>query len=151
MQLDQTRELKIRQALRLAQVACMFLGTALLLWGLAPAIVQRVVSGRTPPSATFTMGAVTMVLGVGFLTLSVLISRALIWALWATVLLAFGLVFAAVTTALVNGTGLPSLAPLLLAGGTAVTSWLAIGTLKSEQRAKRASRLTRAPITTRQD
>jgi hypothetical protein len=132
MVMQEIHDLRIRQALRLAQVSSVFLGIAMLLWGLAPAVVQRLVSGKAPPAAAFTVGDISLGLGVCFLLFSALMSRRVNWALWATMFLAAALVLGAIFAAVVHGTGVPALAPLLLAGATGATSWYALDVIRHE-------------------
>jgi hypothetical protein len=110
---------------RWAQLTSLVFGIALLVWGLAPTVVSRLVTGEAPTLANFGLGALVMLLGVCFLGLSVLIARGVGWALWTALWLA--MVLAAGNLALTYLAGrTPSVFPLLLAGATAGTCWWAL-------------------------
>lgn len=129
-------EKKARQAQWNAQVTTAFYGLAMLVWGLAPAAVHRLASGYTPPPSTFAVGGLTMALGVVLLVLSALISRKVAWALWTVLVLSSVLLLGSLTLIMVGGAGIPSIFPLLLAGCTAGTCWLALDARRAQARSQ---------------
>lgn len=137
MRPDVNPDRKVRQVLRSAQVACLSFGVALLAWGLAPAIVQRVVSGYAPQLETFAVDSVTLLLGVGLIGLCVPVGRGRNWALWTTLAVGLGLLVAGGGYMAIGGEGPPSPFVLLLAGCTVGTSLLGLEACKPDQREKR--------------
>ena len=123
---DQHAERRIRQAQRSAQITSLVFGISLLVWGLAPAIVQRLVSGKTPTFGAYAMGACAIALGLCFMVLAICVGRGALWAIWATLCVSVLLLFAALATAFLSTTGPLSLYPVLLSACTAGTSWLAL-------------------------
>jgi zinc transporter ZupT len=127
---------------RWAQITCLVLGMALLVWGLAPAVVARIVTREAPALTTFALGALTMLLGVSFLGLSVLISRRTIWALWAALGLSVALILGNLALAWLVCDSAPSVFPLLLAGATAGMSWLALDASRRAERPEQPTNVT---------
>ena len=127
---------------RWAQITNLVLGVALLVWGLAPAVVARLVTREAPPLATFALGALTMLLGVSFLGLSVLISRRIAWALWAALSLSVALILGNLALAWLVRDSAPSVFPLLLAGATAGMSWLALDAHRRAGRPEQPANMT---------
>ncbi len=124
-----------RRARRTAQLTCLWFGLGLLIWGLAPAVVQRIVSGRTPPLETFAIGSLTCFMGLSFLGLCLLIGRRVVWALWTSLFVSLGLVLSIIGLVLLGGFGVASICPLLLSACTAGASWLALEARKGSGRA----------------
>jgi hypothetical protein len=110
---------------RWAQLTSLVFGIALLVWGLAPTVVARIVTGQSPSLAIFGLGALVMLLGVCYLGLSVLITRGVGWALWTALGLAVALAAGNLAITYLAGRSL-SVFPLLLAGATAGTCWWAL-------------------------
>ena len=131
MPATETTDKKARQALWNAQVTTAVHGLAMLVWGLAPAVVHRLASGYTPPLSSFAVGGLTMTVGVALLGLSILISRRVAWALWTVLALASTLLLGSFVLIMVGGAGIPSIFPLLLAACTAGTCWIAIDTRRT--------------------
>ena len=116
----------VREAQVLAQVSCLMLGLGMLLWGLAPVVIPRL-AGRTPPQLEMlALNSFTLLLGVIFLALSLLIRRGTTWALHATAWLALLLLVVSVSLYAFGGGPMMSLFPTLLTTGAAVTSWYAL-------------------------
>ena len=136
MPATETSEKKARQALWNAQVTTAVHGLAMLIWGLAPAVVHRLASGYTPPLSSFAVGGLTMTVGVALLGLSILVSRQVVWALWTVLALATALLLGSFVLIMVGGAGIPSIFPLLLAACTAGTCWIAIDTRRTRTRAQ---------------
>jgi hypothetical protein len=110
----------------LAQACCLSLGIALLLWSLAPAVVERILSNAPPSPQTIVLGSVTFFVGAVFLALYAFIRRGLRWALWAAFLGGLSIATAGVAAAIASPTSMPALFSLVLAGATATTAWLAL-------------------------
>lgn len=119
---------KYRRFARWAQAGCLVLGAALLVWGLAPAVIARVVTGRPPAAATLALSGLAVSLGFGYIVLSVFVARGAKWALWTTLALSlFILVGNATLTWVLKGHG-ASVFPLLLATGTGAACVVALDT-----------------------
>ncbi|MEW6197536.1 MAG: hypothetical protein AB1601_02560 [Planctomycetota bacterium] len=122
---------KARQAQRSAQFACLAFGVSLLVWGLTPPVLQRVV-GRDPAVLrTFAANSLTVLLGLTFIGLYLLIRRGRTWALWATVLTSLGLLTGGLCVSLLTGAATVSMCGLLLATTAGLTSAFAITTRRS--------------------
>lgn len=122
---------RARQAQRSAQFACLAFGVSLLVWGLTPAALQRVV-GRDPAVyQTFAANSVTVLLGLTFVGLYLLMRRGRTWALWATVLTSLGLLTGGLCVSLLAGGATVSMCGLLLATTAGLTSAFAITTRKT--------------------
>ena len=142
MHSDTGRDDKTPRTWRWAQITCVVLGIALLVWGLAPAVVARIVTRQAPSLTAFAMGALVMFLGVLFLVLSVLVSRGIVWALWVALALSVTLILGNLALAwLVHG-GAPSVFPLLLASATAGMSWLALDAHRRAERPGQSADVT---------
>jgi hypothetical protein len=100
----------------------------MILWGFAPAIVERVVSGRTPSLDTFLVNSLLLALGSAFVGLSVLVRRRVRWALWAAFVLSALLTAAGLALITVKGIRLSSTFLPLISGGAGFAGWLAIAT-----------------------
>ena len=111
--------------LTLAHTLCLCLGLGLLLWGLAPALVDRVLLGRQPQLQSLLLSSVTFLVGLSFIGLHRLIKRDVRWALWTAFGGALLLTTAAITVAILAPRQ-PSIFCLILAGGTTITSWMAL-------------------------
>ena len=110
-----------------AQAACLCLGLSMLLWGLAPAIVERALTGRVPGWDSFAIGGGTVFIGLTFIGLHHLIRQRVRWALWAAFVAALALTTLVVGVLMAEAGQRPSLFLLVFAAGTTVTTWLAIG------------------------
>lgn len=119
---------KITPVVRSAQVTCLFFGVALLVWGLTPAVIQRIISGQAPAPEVLASASLTLLLGGTYLALGTLIARGLGWALWTSLILSVVLMIATVAfAALVEG-GRFSAFALLLPAAAGSTSFLALET-----------------------
>ncbi len=109
-----------------ARLACLTLGSALLVWGLALPVIERVVTGYVPGGTTFAAAGAAVLMGATYLGLHRLIRRRVRWALGAAFVLSLAIVTVAVGT-VVCGEGrlLPSF--LSVFGGFATFStWLGL-------------------------
>ena len=142
MHADTGRDDKTPRTWRWAQITCLVLGIALLVWGLAPAVVARIVTRQAPSLTAFATGALVMVLGLVFLGLSVLISRRTAWALWVALALSVALILGNLALAWLVRGGAPSVFPLLLASATAGMSWLALDARRRAERPGQSADVT---------
>ena len=63
-----------------AHMACLCLGVGMLLWGIAPALVERLVTGRVPHADRLLPDSLVLMLGVAFVGMHVLVRRGVLWA-----------------------------------------------------------------------
>ena len=126
------------QSLRTAQIMCLFFGVALLTWGLAPAIVPSLVTGHWPRAEAFTVGGLTICLGLSFLVLGVLVGRRVTWALWTVFLTSLALLLVTIALMAMGWFKMASVYPMLLSAGTAGASWLAVEARRTDNRAQHA-------------
>ena len=131
---------KVRQSRRSAQASCLVFGLGLVVWGLAPALVQRFSTGTTPTLDSLAAGSLSMLVGLGFIALAVLISRQLHWALWAALLASAALLVGGLAVTAILRSGGLAMFPVLFAGCTGLTSWLAIETRRAAELVYRAER-----------
>lgn len=125
-------------SLMFAQTSCLCLGLGLALWGIAPLIAAKLLTGKLPETALLALNALVLLSGVVFIGLPVLIGQRRRWAAWA------GFTFAAILTTggfivigFSGGGGLYSGFMLLLTGWTSFACWLAIGALSNDAGADR--------------
>jgi Mn2+/Fe2+ NRAMP family transporter len=119
-------------SLLLAQTACLCLGTGIVLWGLAPAIVQRLLTGQPPSLATLLPAALALPLGGAFIGMCVLVRRRVRWATWTAFLLSALLAAIGLALTTLAGVRLTSSFVILLSAGTCLATWLALATLAQE-------------------
>ncbi len=124
-------------SLLLAQAACLSLGTGLVLWGLAPAVIERIVTGHTPPLAMLAMNALIFLLGSAFLLSSFMIHARRRWAAWFAFGLAVMLGGAGVAIILATGMRSSSSFLLLISAVTSFSTWLAIDALGTLNRGRK--------------
>ena len=130
-----------------AQVANVCLGVGLLFWGIAPAIVSRLVTGDAPHWSELTANSVIMVLGMVWLSLFVLMRRDVLWAYWCSFILATLLCGASVAVVTMADSYVSSSFLMLLAATTCFSNWLALGTkARAGAEARDAAEATRQPI-----
>lgn len=111
--------------LTLAHIACLCLGVACICWGLAPAIVERVVTGQFPRPVTFASGSVTIVVGLLFLALHVYVRRGRRWAMWLTLAVSVA-IFGFSAPNVVAGGGISGSFLPIFAVCAAITNWLGL-------------------------
>ncbi|QOJ15071.1 MAG: hypothetical protein HRU75_10630 [Planctomycetia bacterium] len=117
---------KTRASIVYAHASCLCLGLALIFWGLAPAIIERIVTSRSPDWLVMTAGAASIITGALFVGLHGFIRRGARWAVWTgfvTALVLLGGWFVASMTA--PDRFLSVVVPVL-AGGTTVATWIAL-------------------------
>lgn len=110
----------------LAEAACACLGVALLIWGLAPAIVERIVARHPPTWQSFALGSAALLVGLTFIGLHRLVRRQVRWALWAAFGTSLVLVTGTVVLTLLMTDRRPSLFLLIFSTGTTIATWLAL-------------------------
>ena len=119
---------RVREAQVLAQTFLPDVGPRNAAVGAVPVVIPRL-AGRTPPQLEMlAVNSFTLLLGVTFLALALLIRRGTTWALHATAWLALLLLVASVSLYAFGGGPMMSLFPTLLTTGAAVTSWYALAT-----------------------
>lgn len=134
-----TNDKRVREAQILAQLCSLMLGLGMLLWGLAPVMIQRL-AGRTPPElGMLALNSLTLFLGVIFLALTLLIRNGTVWALHVTAWIALLLLIAAVGLYAFGGGPMMSLFPTLLTTGAAVTSWYALAVRRVASQEERSA------------
>jgi peptidoglycan/LPS O-acetylase OafA/YrhL len=125
---EDTPSTRLREALRLAWVSCLALGVGLLVWGLTPAVILRLVSRDPPPWQAFAMGSLTLLIGVTFVGLGTLIRHGVRWAVRVALCGSIFLLCGTLAILLVGGTREVPVFPTLLVVATTLASWLAIAT-----------------------
>ncbi len=138
MDAEEVHERKLRQSRHTAQVAASVFGLALLVWGLAPALVQRLIADEPPTPQALTMGALSFAFGSGFMLLALLISRHKPWALWAALLASSVVLAGAMGFTIFVGARALSVFPVIFAGCTALTCWLALAARRATAPVERA-------------
>lgn len=137
-------------ASRVCATACASFGSALLLWGISPAVVERVVTGGLPGWAVFAQGAGTALLGLAFCGLARLVLDRVRWALWAAHLLSVGIATLSIAMSMIGITRSLLIFPLVLAAWTTASTWIALharggGEISGAAQSARAGRTHAAP------
>jgi hypothetical protein len=114
------------QRLVAAHALCLCLGLALLIWSLAPAVVERVLTGHAPHWTTLAFSSLTFVVGLLFVTFHFFIRGGTRWAMWAAFGLALLLASAGIMATMMTSASTPALFSLVLATGTVIATWLAL-------------------------
>lgn len=109
----------------LADISCLAFGLSLLAWGLAPAVIERVITDNPPQWQTLAVGGVTLMFAVGFLLLPWLNQGGARWPLWAAHILSVLMIIMIVLYAVFADVRL-SVFPVILAACTMATTWFAI-------------------------
>jgi len=112
-----------------AQISCLCLGVGMVLWGVAPAFVQRLITHDPPSGTAILLNSLVFMLGGAFIGMHVLVRRGVRWAVWTAFSLSAFLAAAGLALTTVTGVGLSSSFLLLLSGCTCFATWLAIATL----------------------
>ncbi len=123
-----------KDSILLAHISCLFLGVGMIFWGMAPELVQRLVTGHAPTLDTLLFNSATFSLGMAFIGMHVLLRRGVLWAAWAAFLASAVLAAGGLALITVIGIQFVSLFLLLLSGCTCFSSWLAIATLTHHSR-----------------
>lgn len=125
-----TRNWQPQHSVLFGQTSCLCFGIGLIIWGLAPAVIERIVTGSTPPLHMLTVNSVVFGLGALFIGATVLIRRRVRWAAW--IAFAIAVMLAGASAAFVFSGGSSHVVSsflLLLSAETGFATWLAIGGL----------------------
>lgn len=136
---------KPEDSLVFAQASTLLMGLGLAIWSLAPAIVERIVTGQPPTASTLLMQRAVLLLGAAFLGLCVLIRKRIRWAVWTAFGLSALLVAIGVVLTLLSNFRPAGSFILLFSGFTCFACWLAIGAVASLAAQSSDSRPSRAP------
>jgi len=109
-----------------AHISCLCLGLALVVWGLAPTVVQRLATHCPLPLSALALQSMVFALGGSFIAAHVLIRRGVLWGVWLGYLLSVLLCGAGIALALTHARGTSAFSVLLLSGCTACFTWLAL-------------------------
>lgn len=74
-----------------AQLTCVCMGVALLIWSVGPAVIERAVTGRAPSAVLLAAGAIGLLLGITYIGLFLLLRTERRWATWAAFVLSFAI------------------------------------------------------------
>ncbi|MBK8914855.1 MAG: hypothetical protein IPM64_09710 [Phycisphaerales bacterium] len=118
--------MKTRASIVYAHASCLCLGLALIFSGLAPAIIERIVTNHSPDWLMITAGAASIVTGALFVGLHSFIRRGARWAVWAGFLTALALLGGWFVASMTAPDRFLSVVVPVLAGGTTVATWIAL-------------------------
>lgn len=108
-----------------AQTSSACLGVGLVLWGFAPLVIERIVSGEAPTGQLLTANSAVVLTGLAFL-LAASCMRRRRWAAWLSFALSAILAAAGIVLTTLTGLHLSSSFVSLLSAATCFASWLAI-------------------------
>ncbi len=120
------------QRINLSQASCLCLGIALVMWGLAPVILDRVVTRDAPRGQALVVSSFTVLIGFVFIGLQLLIRRRIRWAMWTAFAGSLMLCTLATVLAMAPLAVRPGLFAIVLPGATTVTSWMALNEVRSK-------------------
>jgi len=120
-----SQENKGRKALSSARFACLFFGFSMLAAGLAPLVIQRLVSGSAT-GMMLSQSSMTLIMGGVLVGLGVAIGRGIRWAMFTALGLSLVILAGAIMVIHFSGARVMTIYPLLLSTCTAGTCWLAI-------------------------
>jgi hypothetical protein len=109
-----------------AHSTCLFLGVGLVMWSVAPILIERMVSGMTPSLNHIFSDVAASLLGFAFIGLHVLIRRGVRWAFWMTFGLTAIMTTAGLALTTLHGIQMISTCLLMLSACACYASWLAI-------------------------
>lgn len=124
-----------KHSISFAHGSCLCMGIGLVLWGLAPLLIERLVTGKAPHASLLATNGVIFAMGAAFVTFHAYIRAERIWAAWASFALSSLIGGASVAIVISTAGQSASLLMLLLPAQTAIASWLAIGALMQAQAA----------------
>jgi hypothetical protein len=127
---DKLRPAKLPQSFVTARIAAYILGSALIVWGVAPAIIGYLLRADAWQFSKLVTGGMPVALGIAFMTLGTLSTPQRLWPIWLTLILSLGLVTANLAAVYLAGAMRLSVFPLLLALCTAGTDWIALDMLR---------------------
>lgn len=126
MAADNTAPQKPSQRILFAQTCCLCFGLGLLLWGVAPALVARLISGQPPEAAALAMNGLMFVIAFIYITFHTLLRQRILWAAWSAFIISCLFMGSAAAVFAVTGFMMASTFILLLSGVTSFATWLAI-------------------------
>jgi hypothetical protein len=101
------------------------MGIGLLIWALAPAMLERLITGHRPHSSTLLQGVSTFVCGALYFAYVAALRRRVYWVLWAAFLNSVILAAFAVALTMFEVTAVSAFL-LIFAGVTVLMTWLAM-------------------------
>lgn len=123
--------LPLAHAIFLAHMSALVFGVCLLAWGFTPVVLHRLTSSQPPRLELFAVSGITVLSGLAYIGLAMLIWRRLAWGLRGSVWLSLMLLVGIVAVAVLD-VGSVSLFPLLLSIATGFTGVLALVRLAAE-------------------
>jgi hypothetical protein len=120
------REKNNREVLGMAQWTCLLFGTALLIWGVAPLLVVRLVTHHVPTFADLAFSSVTLLIASAFLGFFLLIRRGVAWGMWAAATLSVVLLVVGATIIWSDQRSVAAAWPVVFATLAAVSNVFAI-------------------------
>lgn len=119
-----------QQNLMMAAVSCVILGVGLMLWGIAPLLIERLATGRPPTINIMTaVNGLVMLLGVCFLGLALLIPHMIRWACWTAYIGALVLCALATSVTLFLEAMPGCLFVLILSASATFSCWIGLGAI----------------------
>lgn len=112
-----------------AAIACLCLGMAMALWGFAPALVARIVTGEAPPLTDTLLNNVGILLGFAMIGMHALIRQCVRWAIWTAFAISVLLLGSGLALVTLIGFRLESSCLLILAAATAISCWFSLESL----------------------
>jgi hypothetical protein len=116
----------LEHRLLFGQISCLCFGMGLILWGLAPTLMQRILTNEPPSTFDLAVNLACFLVAVLFIGFHLLIKRRVRWAAWAAFLVSCVIVGAGVTVSFGTGFQLNNSFILFLSAATCFASWLAI-------------------------
>lgn len=120
-----------------AQTSCLCMGIALVVWSLAPVVVNRLVSGDPPRGLELLSAGIALAVGCMFIGFQRLIRRGVRWGAWSAFALSLAIATAATIVNLSPVGSRAALFSLILAGITVFTTWLTLLDVREPNMAKR--------------
>ncbi|MBN2445632.1 MAG: hypothetical protein JXO22_02830 [Phycisphaerae bacterium] len=106
--------------------SCLMLGAALAVWGVAPALMHRLITGQTPTLGVLGFGSASLAIGAMYLGLYLLIRQGARYAVWLALILGALLLLADLGLWMTLGARYVSGFVLLLAGAVVATAVLTL-------------------------
>lgn len=129
---DSSANGKLPQSFVTARIAACVLGSALIVWGVAPTVIGYALRADAWQFSKLATGGLPLALGVVFVVLATLTTPQRIWPLWATLGLSLALAAVNLAAVCLAGPMRLSVFPLLLALCTAGTDWIALDVRRRE-------------------
>lgn len=116
----------LEHRLMFGQAACLFFGLGLIMWGLAPTMINRVLTGEPPSVASLAVNLMCFLVAVMFIGFHLLIKKRVRWAAWSAFLISCIVLGGGVAISFATGFQFNSSFILLLSVVTCFATWLAI-------------------------